>query len=206
MASLIWFRVVAAGAIGLIAWRGQLWAIPLSIVVPCLIAVQPTRSTAGATSFAYYAAASLPVIGVAKAYWPSSEASAVFMWMAAAALLSVPWFFCWTRLESLRPWTCGHRGGAHRRAAALHHRLGVAVAVRRCAVSGFGLVRHCRRFGTPRFVDPQEDQVDRTGSRQRGQRLLEHSREGSEETNRLGRRDDPDPPATESRRPCRFCY
>src|SRR5260370_603297 len=105
MASLIWFRVVGAGAIGLLAWRGQLWAIPLSIVVPCLIAVQPTRSTAGATSFAYYAAASLPVIGVAKAYWPSSEASAVFMWMAAAALLSVPWLFCWTRLESLRPWT-----------------------------------------------------------------------------------------------------
>jgi apolipoprotein N-acyltransferase len=77
----------------------------LSILVPCLIAVQPSRSAAGATSFAYYSAASLPVIGVAKAYWPSSEASAVFMWLAAAALLSVPWFFCWTRLESLRPWT-----------------------------------------------------------------------------------------------------
>ena len=47
MASLIWFRVVGAGAIGLLAWRGQLWAIPLSIVAPCLIAVQPTRSAAG---------------------------------------------------------------------------------------------------------------------------------------------------------------
>ena len=104
MATLIWFRVVGAGAIGLLAWRGQLRAIPLSILVPCLIAVQPTRSTAGATAFAYYAAASLPVIGVAKVYWPSSEASAVLMWMAAATLLSVPWFFCWTRLESLRPW------------------------------------------------------------------------------------------------------
>src|SRR5437868_307206 len=66
MASVIWFRVVSAGAIGLIAWRGQLWAMPLSILVPCLIAVQPTRSTAAATSFAYYAAASLPVIAVAK--------------------------------------------------------------------------------------------------------------------------------------------
>jgi apolipoprotein N-acyltransferase len=105
MASLTWFRVATAGAIGLIAWRGQLWAIPLSIIVPGLISVQPTRSMAAATSFAYYAAASLPVIGIAKAYWPSSEASAVFMWMAAAALLSVPWFFCWTRLEFLRPWT-----------------------------------------------------------------------------------------------------
>ena len=206
MASLIWFRVVGAGAIGLLAWRGQLWAIPLSIVVPCLIAVQPTRSTAGATSFAYYAAASLPVIGVAKAYWPSSEASAVFMWMAAAALLSVPWFFCWTRLESLRPWTAA---------------IAVALtAVPPLCIIGWAspllsagvlfpnsaLVRHCRRFGTPRFVDPQEDQAGRTGSRQRGQHLLEHSREGSEETNRLGRRDDPDPPATESRRPCRFCH
>ena len=43
----------------------------------------------------------------------------------------------------------GQRGGAHRRAAPLRHRLGVAVAVRRCAVSEFGLVRHCRHFGTP---------------------------------------------------------
>jgi apolipoprotein N-acyltransferase len=47
----------------------------------------------------------LPVIGVAKAYWPSSEAGAVLMWLAASAILSLPWFFCWTRLESLRPWT-----------------------------------------------------------------------------------------------------
>jgi hypothetical protein len=105
MASLTWSRVAAVGAIGLIAWRGQLWAMPLTILVPCLIAAQPTRFTSAATSFAYYAAASLPVIGVAEAYWPSSEASAVFMWMAAAALLSLPWFLCWTRKESLRPWT-----------------------------------------------------------------------------------------------------
>jgi hypothetical protein len=105
MASLTLFRVVAAGAIGMIAWTGQLWTIPLSILVPCLIAVQPSRSTAVAASFAYYAAASLPVIGVAKVYWPSNEATAVLMWMAAPTLLSVPWFLCFTRLESRRPWT-----------------------------------------------------------------------------------------------------
>ena len=105
MATLTWFRIVAACAIGLIAWRGQLWAMPLSIVVPCLITLQPTRSTAGATAVAYYAAASLPVIGVAKAYWPSSEVSAILMWIAASSLLSLPWLFCWTRRESLRPWT-----------------------------------------------------------------------------------------------------
>ena len=107
MASLIWFRVAAAGAIGLIAWRGQLWTIPMSIIVPCLTVVQPTRSAAVATSFAYYAAASLPVISVGKAYWPSSDVSAVLMWMVAATILSLPWFLCWTSLESLRPWMAG---------------------------------------------------------------------------------------------------
>src|SRR4051794_40338646 len=56
MASLTWFRILAAGTIGMIAWRGQLWAMPLSILVPCLIAAQSSRATAGATSFAYYAA------------------------------------------------------------------------------------------------------------------------------------------------------
>jgi apolipoprotein N-acyltransferase len=107
MAPLIWYRVVGAGAIGLLAWRGQLWAIPLSIVVPCLIAVQPSRAAAAATSFAYYAGASLPVIGVGKAYWPSSNDSAILMWMVAATILSLPSFLCWTGLESLRPWTAG---------------------------------------------------------------------------------------------------
>ena len=63
----------------------------------------------------------------------------------------------------------GRRARTHRYTAALHYRLGVAVAVRRSALSEFGLVRHCRRFGTPKFVDPQEDQVCRTGSRKRGQ-------------------------------------
>ena len=82
MASLIWLRIVAAASIGLIGWCGELWAMPLSVAVPCLIAIQPTRASAAATSLAYYAAASLPVIAVAKAYWPSSEASGVIMWLA----------------------------------------------------------------------------------------------------------------------------
>jgi len=105
MASLIWIRVLAAGALGFIAWHGMLWAIPLSIFVPCLIGAQPTRVAAGAASFAYYAAASSPVIAVAKAYWPSSDGGAVLTWLASAAILSLPWVLCWTRLESLRPWT-----------------------------------------------------------------------------------------------------
>jgi len=166
MASLTWFRVVAASDIGMIAWRGQLWTMPLSILVPCLIAVQPSRATAGATSFASYAAASLSVVGVAKAYWPCP----------------------------------------HRRAASLHHRLGVAAAMRRRAVSKFGLVRHRGRFGTPRLVDPEEDPVDHIARRGLGRRLPEYSGSASQETNRLGRRDDADPPSTERGRSCRFAY
>ena len=64
----------------------------------------------------------------------------------------------------------GHRGGAVMRRDGTRL-LGVAVALRWCAVSAFGLVRHCRRFSTPRFVDPQEDQDGCTARRQRGQHL-----------------------------------
>ena len=41
MATLTWFRVVAAGAIGMIAWRGQLWGS----TIKHLIAVPDRRPT-----------------------------------------------------------------------------------------------------------------------------------------------------------------
>ncbi len=199
MASLIWFRVVGAGAIGLLAWRGQLWAIPLSIVVPCLIAVQPTRSTAGATSLAYYAAASLPVIGVAKVYWPSSEASAVLMWMAAATLLSVPWFFCWTRLESLRPW-----------AAAIAVALSAVPPI--CIIgwaspllSAGVLFPNSAWFGIAAawalpglLIHKRTRLVALVETASAASVFLNIHAEGSEETKRHCRRNDPDPPATGS--------
>src|ERR1044071_3356229 len=52
MAALTSLRIVAAGLIGFVAWHGMLWAIPLSLIAPCLIAIQPTRLAAGGTSFA----------------------------------------------------------------------------------------------------------------------------------------------------------
>ena len=97
MASLIWFRLLAAGAIGFIAWRGQFWAIPLSLIVPCLIAVQPSRIAAGSTALLYYGAASLPVIAVSEVYWPSNEVLAISLWFIAGALLALPWVIVWTR-------------------------------------------------------------------------------------------------------------
>jgi hypothetical protein len=103
MASLVWFRLLAAGAIGFLAWRGQFWAMPLSLIVPCLIAVQPSRITAGSTALVYYGAASLPVIAVSEVYWPSKGVLAVALWFTAAAALAVPWVVFWTRQPALKP-------------------------------------------------------------------------------------------------------
>jgi apolipoprotein N-acyltransferase len=103
MASLIWLRLFAAGAIGFLAWRGEFWAMPLSLIVPCLIAVQPSRIAAGSTALLYYGAASLPVIAVSEVYWPSNEVLAIFLWFIAGALLALPWVIVWTRQSGLKP-------------------------------------------------------------------------------------------------------
>jgi len=104
MANLTWVRVLSSGVIGFVAWQGALWAIPFSILMPFFAAIQPSRAAAGATSFAYYAAASLPVIRVAGSYWPSLGIRALLIWLTAAAILSLPWILCWTCRESLRHW------------------------------------------------------------------------------------------------------
>jgi apolipoprotein N-acyltransferase len=105
MDTLTALRIVTAGLIGYFAWGGIFWAIPLSVVVPCLTAVQPTRIAAAGTASAYYAAASAPVMAVARAYWPSLGMRAVMLWIAAAAILSFPSILCWTRREARRAWT-----------------------------------------------------------------------------------------------------
>jgi apolipoprotein N-acyltransferase len=103
MASLIWIRIVGATAIGLLAWHGEFSAISLSVVAPCLIVTQPRRSLAVAAALGYYAAASFPVMTVSKAYWPSSDALAIALWLLATVILSLPWFLCWTSRASLLP-------------------------------------------------------------------------------------------------------
>jgi apolipoprotein N-acyltransferase len=105
MVALTFLRIAAAGLIGFAAWHGMLWAIPLSLIAPCLIALQPTRLAAAGTSCAYFGAASLPMIAVARVYWPSLGWGALLPWIAAAAILSVPAILCWTPRESRCPWT-----------------------------------------------------------------------------------------------------
>ncbi|MCL4853793.1 MAG: hypothetical protein KJZ78_20745 [Bryobacteraceae bacterium] len=124
MATLSWSRVTAAGAIGFAAWQGALWAIPLSILAPCLIATQPTRVAAGATSFTYYAAASVPVIAVAEVYWPSLGLRSILLWITAEIAASLD-----------------HGGlrGSERGAAAVHYRLGIPTCISRGTFPQLGL-------------------------------------------------------------------
>lgn len=103
MASLIWLRLLCAGAVGFASWQGQFWALPLSAIAPCLIALQPSRSAAGCTAFVYYGAASLPVIAVSEVYWPSKDVLAITLWFVAGAVLSLPWVVFWTRQPAIKP-------------------------------------------------------------------------------------------------------
>lgn len=103
MASLILVRLLAAGVIGFVAWHGQFWALPFSLIAPCLIALQPSRIAAGSTALAYYGTASLPVIAVSEVYWPSKGVLAIGLWFAAAAVLSLPWIVFWTPRPALKP-------------------------------------------------------------------------------------------------------
>lgn len=104
MAPLIWLCIVLAGGIGFAAWRGTMWLIALSVVVPCLVAAQPSRLSAGATSFAYYASASIPVVSVSEDYLQLGIANAICLWLVASSLRSLPWVLCWCRRDSARPW------------------------------------------------------------------------------------------------------
>jgi apolipoprotein N-acyltransferase len=72
--------------------------------MPCLVAVQPSRLAASAASFAYYSAASVPLIAVTRLYWPSLGLGAIAPWLIAAAIVSSPFMVCWTHKESRRPW------------------------------------------------------------------------------------------------------
>jgi hypothetical protein len=135
MASLIWLRVLAAGAIGFVAWRGHFWAVPLSLIAPGLIALQPSRLAAASTALAYYGAASVAVITVSKTYWPSNSALAVGLWFAATAVLSMPWVIFWTRKPTLKPWALTAAFLLSAVPLSMHCRMGIALYICECSVS-----------------------------------------------------------------------
>lgn len=179
MDTLTWLRILCAGAVGFVAWHSQMWAIPLSILAPCLATVQPNRTAAAAASWAYYAAASFPAVAVARAYWPSLSTGAVLIWLAASAILALPWILCWTRRQVLRPWNTNRRCGAQRNSAAVYRGLGIAAGIRRRAIPKFRMDRPLRHSGTARPPAPQRHARRRAHHGRHGQSRPERPGEAS---------------------------
>src|SRR5580692_236777 len=88
-----------AAAAGVIAWSGHLATIPLSLTAPLLVYQAKSRKHAYASMFCYYAAASWPLIPGARAFFglQGTPLIGLFLCLAAAALLALPWGLLFTR-------------------------------------------------------------------------------------------------------------
>lgn len=84
---------IVAGITGVIAWSGHLATIPLSLLAPLLVYHAKSRVHAYALMFAYYAAASWPIIPGARAFFGQRGTTLIglILCVGAAALLALPW-------------------------------------------------------------------------------------------------------------------
>jgi len=85
-----------------VAWSGHLAAVPLSLAGPLLVCHAKSRQHAYASMFCYYAAASWPLIPGARAFFglQGTPLIGLFLCLAAAALLALPWGLLFTRRRS----------------------------------------------------------------------------------------------------------
>ena len=95
---------LAAGLIGAFCWRTW-WSIGFAFAVPILVGLQSRRSWAAAVTFAYFAAASWPLI---RAYADVRRRlrmiSGALTWIVAAVLLSLPLTVAWTKNRTAAAW------------------------------------------------------------------------------------------------------
>ena len=84
---------------GVIAWSGHLATIPLSLFAPLLVYHAKSRPHAYASMFCYYAVASWPLIPGARAFFglQGTPLIGLFLCLAAAALMALPWGLLFTR-------------------------------------------------------------------------------------------------------------
>src|SRR6266851_3407124 len=82
-----------------IAWSGHFAAIPLSLIAPLVVYRAKSRTHAYVSVFSYYAAASWPLIPGARAFFgvQGTPVIGLFLCLAAAGLLALPWGLLFTR-------------------------------------------------------------------------------------------------------------
>jgi hypothetical protein len=78
--------VILAAILGATAWSGPMPLIGLAYFLPHV-----TRKHPLAAAFAYYASATWPTIPAAKAFLPTTTIKAIAIWLAASAILALPW-------------------------------------------------------------------------------------------------------------------
>jgi hypothetical protein len=78
--------VILAAILGAAAWSGPMPLIGLAYFLPHV-----TRKHPLAAAFAYYASATWPTIPAARAFLPTTTPKAIAIWLAASAILALPW-------------------------------------------------------------------------------------------------------------------
>lgn len=90
-------QILLAGLIGLIAWSGELWTLPLSLAFPLLWAASRNRIQAGLIALAYYLAASRGLPVGAATFFESHLTVGMGLWLLAGVALSLVWFAAWSK-------------------------------------------------------------------------------------------------------------
>lgn len=100
-------RLGVAALIGAVAWRVSMPMIGLTVLIPWMIFREASRPRASALALAYYLAASFPVVTVSQAFEPTNPVRGWLVWLAASAILALPWLTLWTPDPAQRLWRCG---------------------------------------------------------------------------------------------------
>jgi hypothetical protein len=82
------------------------WVVCMAIsaLMPGFVFRQATRKRAAAVAFAYFVAASAPIVSVSDAYFPGRLALGTLLWTTASAILTVPWIALWHGERRQRFW------------------------------------------------------------------------------------------------------
>ena len=84
-----------AGVTAWLAWNVSPSLIPVSLLFPAIAFGQGDRPSTVLTAFSYFAVASWPVMQISAVYFAGGTYAGIIPWLAASAILSIPWIILW---------------------------------------------------------------------------------------------------------------